>query len=553
MRGPAGQVVKLLLFVSVCLFVILSCDRSQTANQQEEITNIAYEEMGLSRYDPVITLSFAGEDSIFIDEIMSIHPEETLTSNRWIRLYEEVLGIRIVYDWIEKGDTYRQKLSFAISSGVIPDVVRVKASQLRILSNAGHIQDLTEAYNRYATDLTREILTQEGTGPFQTATIDGKLMGIPQNDSSIDKANVIWIRSDWLANLGLDPPGTMEDLLAISKAFTEQDPDRNGLQDTYGIAATNYLWDPVAGLHGFMAGYDAYPQLWIEDDAGNLVYGGIQPEVRTALAVLQELYRDGQIDPDFAIKNGEQVRRDIAEGKIGIMYGEQWGSFHVGGRLGSDENADWQAYPIVSALGKLPKVPLKFSTTEYFAVRSGYEHPEALVKLFNLHLEKNWGETAEYETYYNDSAAVWQLSPVKPFPPMKNINAYRQLAEFERTGHGTQMGDEARTIWKYIQSWRNEGQAGGWGWERTYGPGGAYSIIDAYDRNGQLLYDRFTGVATPTMIDRESFLHDLQNEVYINIILGGPLEDFDQFVEQWRSLGGDRITEEVNEWYRAQN
>jgi len=553
MRRPVGQVVKLLLYVSVCLLALLSCEHNQPDDQpQDEASSHYYDELGLSRYDPVITLSFTGEDSVFIEEITNIHPEETLTSNRWTHLYEDVLGIRIVYDWIEKGDTYRQKLGIAISSGDIPDVVRVNPSQLRMLSNAGHIQDLTEAFNLYATDLTREILTQEGLGPFQAATIDGKLMGIPQNDSSIDKASVIWIRTDWLEKLGLEPPHTMDDLLAISRAFAEQDPDRNGLHDTYGIAATNYLWDPVAGLHGFMAGYGAYPQLWIEDSSGRLVYGGIQPEVKKALAVLQELYRQGHIDPDFAIKKGEQVRNDIWEGKVGIMYGEQWGSFHVGGSRNSDDDADWQAYPIVSAVGNQPMVPLQFITTGYFAVRSGCEHPEALVKLFNLHLEKNWGDTAEYDKYYNDAAAVWQLSPVKPFPPKKNLDAYRQLAEFERTGNDEQMGDEAKTIWKYIQSWRNEGQAGGWGWERIYGPQGSYSIIDGYDRNGQLLYDKFTGFPTPTMIDRESFLHDLQNEVFINIILGSPLEEFDRFVEQWRLLGGDRITQEVNEWYHSQ-
>ncbi len=53
------------------------------------------------------------------------------------------------------------------------------------------------------------------------------------------------------------------------------------------------------------------------------------------------------------------------------------------------------------------------------------------MKLFNLHLEKNWGETAEFEIYYNDSGAVWQLSPFRPFPAMKNLNAYREMAEFE--------------------------------------------------------------------------------------------------------------------------
>ena len=62
---------------------------------------------------------------------------------------------------------------------------------------------------------------------------------------------------------------------------------------------------------------------------------------------------------------------------------------------------------------------------------------------------------------------------------------------------------------------------------------GAYAIIDAYEKNGQLLYDQFTGVSTPTMIDQDKFLHNLQNETYINIILGEPLEEFDRFVEQW--------------------
>ena len=171
--------------------------------------------------------------------------------------------------------------------------------------------------------------------------------------------------------------------------------------------------------------------------------------------------------------------------------------------------------------------------------------------MFNLFLEKNWGETAEYEKYYNDRGSAWQLSPVTPTPAMKNIDAYRQLALFEQTGDESVLSIEASAIRKYIESFRQENNIGGWGWERIYGPGGAYSIIDAYERNGQLLYDRFTGAPTETMIDRFNFLRSMQNEVYINIILGESIDAFDRFVEQWHHLGGDRITQEVNEWYRA--
>ena len=553
MRRPTRMMVKFSAFVLTSFLVLGSCESGLSGVEPSEIENREnlYEEAGLTRYDPPIELSFAGENSIFIEDLMQTFPRESLADNRWTRLYEDVLGIKVVYDWIEKGDMYGKKLGVAISSGHIPDVVRVDANQLRLLSNAGRIQDLTGAYLNYATDLTKEVLMQEGLSPFQAATINGKLMGIPQIDSSIDKASLIWIRTDWLEALGLQFPQTMEDVIEIAKAFTEQDPDQNGVDDTYGLAATHYLWDPVAGLEGFMAGYDAYPQLWLEDEDGRLVYGGIQPEVKVALAKLQELYREGILDPSFAFKKGEQVKQDITDGKIGMMYGHQWGAFHVAGSKNSDLHANWQAIPIVSAYDHLPYVPLKFTISSFFAVRSDYEHPEAIVKLFNLHLEKNWGETAEYEKYYDDSGSIWQMSPVTPYPPMKNLNAYREIKAYEDGKLKEWRTQEAKAIWNYIQSYREDGYSGGWGWERIYGPDGAYAIIDDYEQRGQLLYDRFTGVPTPTMIDQDKFLHLLQNEIYINIILGDPIEEFDRFVEQWKILGGDRIIQEVNEWYRA--
>jgi len=550
---------KRVMMVGVALlstYLLSACHQNNGIDQQvmkEAETASIDQNFAFSKYNPQIELTFVREYSDDLDDLFKDLPGESLQDNRWSRLYKQVLGIDIQYDWIAGSDQYYKKLGAAIASGDIPDVVRVDAQQLRQLNNDGLIQDLSEVYELYASPLTKKVLSQEGTGPFEMATLDGKLMGIPETDSSIEGATYLWIRTDWLDRLGLQPPRTMDDLLTISEAFTEMDPDMNGEKDTFGLAVTYHLWDPVMGVTGFMAGYNAFPKLWLEDKSGKLVYGGIQPEVKNALKALQDMYQKGQIDSEFAFKNGIKVSKQIAEGKIGMMYGEQWGSFTVQASRNHDPEAQWQAFPIVSATGNDPKVPLRFSTNQFLAVRNNYKYPEALVKLFNLHLEQNWSETAEYDTFYSNPFPVWKLSPVTPYPIKKNQEAFQQIDEARSTGNTAQLKNEAKSIQKKIDTYfsGNADSESGWGWERTYGAEGAFSILERYEKNNQLLYEKFVGAPTDTMIEKQTILDNLMHDTYVNIILGSSIDEFDRFVEDWNKLGGEKITAEVNQWYAA--
>lgn len=538
----------LILLLSACIPTGYTRGYSEQGIREMDM-QAAVNESNFGKYSPPVQVSFVREYGDDLERLVSQLPGETLLDNRWTRLYKKQLGIELRYDWIARGDVYGQKLGVSLAAGRIPDIVRVNPYQLRQLSNAGLIQDLSEVYQSYASPLAKSILEAEGSGPFDAATIDGKLMAIPETASSIETAQYLWIRTDWLERLELQPPETMEDVLNISKAFTEEDPDGNGKSDTFGLALTNHLWDPVMGAAGLMAGYGAYPNIWIKNEEGGLVFGGIQPEVRNALQALQNMYLDGQFDPDFSYKKGTNEARLIQNGTIGMLYGEQWTPFMIQLSRETDSEAEWRAFPIVAESGKLAKVPLRTNTWQYFAVRKDYAHPEVIMKLMNLHLETNWGEHAQYETYYNDdSKAVWMLSPVNPFPGTKNLDAYRQLHEANRTGDLSVLQEEALTIKNRMDAYTEESVESGWGWNQTYGPSGAFSIADAYERKGQLLYDQFTGGITETMVDRQIILNDLQLEAYLNIILGSPIEEFDQFVASWRKLGGDQITAEVNAW-----
>lgn len=64
--------------------------------------------------------------------------------------------------------------------------------------------------------------------------------------------------------------------------------------------------------------------------------------------------------------------------------------------------------------------------------------------------------------------------------------------------------------------------------------------------------DLFTGAMTETMKSKWEGLIKLETETFAKIIYGkAPVDEFDTFVTQWKELGGDKITEEVNAWYQS--
>ena len=511
-------------------------------------------------YDPAIDISFVrGVDDDLSTNILPKTPGETIESNRWLDLYRQELGINVSYDWTVKGgyvdDTYKQKINVTLSSGDLPDVTPVTSAQVKQLAEADSIEDMTAYWNQYASDLTKDIYASEGSAVLNSATIDGKLMAIPNIESSQESTQYLWIRKDWLDKLGLKVPGTMEELLRVSEAFTKQDPDGNGRNDTYGLAITKDLYSGCMGTEGFFAGYHAYPNFWMEKD-GKLVWGSVQPEMKAALQALASMYADGQIDKEFGVKDGGMVAETIASGKAGINFGEQWNPMYpLISNYNNDPRADWTGYPLVSADSEMVKVPLKFRTSLYLAVRKGYEHPEALIKMINLHLEKNWGENNEFGTYYmpreNGNAGVWKFSPVTPYPPTKNLDAFLEIEEGRKAGDTSQIKGEAAVIESNLQAWK-AGDASQWGWEKIYGEKGMFGCLKEYQEKGQLMVEGFAGAPTPTMVERKATLEKMEKEVFVKIIMGeSSIEEFDKFVSDWNQLGGADITEEVNEWYQS--
>ena len=125
MRIPRLYSVGLLLTVSFSLSILTSCALVNAPGQEALLakshSQYTYTEPGLSKYTKPVDLTFVRETSEDLDGLLRNFPGESLEDNRWTRLYEEVLGIRIKYDWMAKSDLYHQKLGVTLAAGNLPE------------------------------------------------------------------------------------------------------------------------------------------------------------------------------------------------------------------------------------------------------------------------------------------------------------------------------------------------------------------------------------------------------------------------------------------------
>ena len=522
----------------LCLLLLLGC-----------IPSDAYAaDIDYGKYDPPITMVFARSvGDTLLNDMAGKLDGETLESNRWTDLILDELGIKIVYQWVAKINEWAQKLNMAIAAEDLPDYFWVQLSHLKQLADADLLVDLGPAYEELAMPLTKNTLEVGGLAPFEAATIDGKLLSIPHVAPMLDGYSYLWMREDWLDTLGLQAPETTDDL-EIIRQFTLNDPDGNGAKDTYGLLIDKSLWNT---LNGFFYAYHAYPEGWIKKD-GRIVYGGVQPEMKQPLRALQQLFKEGAIDPEFGVKDLSKADELVAAGRMGVYYGGHWLSV-AGMQSGKINNpaTQWSCYSIPSCDDQPAVEPLANHVWEYVVAKKGAANPEALVKLFNLYIEMLYGETGDYEHWGNDEIdGIWQMAPIRCHDPHVNLNAYRDIWEAINNGTETSLTGVALEYYNNYANYALRGDVAFWGWERMFAKEKSpFAVIDEVAKRNGYFTVAFVGTPTETMVERWSTLKELQDATVTRIILGelDVDEAFEKFVSDWRAMGGDLIEQEINE------
>lgn len=497
------------------------------------------------------------------------------SNNDWIELYKEHNIIpEILYEVDpSQADT---KLSAAIMSGDYPDLLEADSAAYVNYAKTGVTADITEAYEKYATDELKEYFNADGGLALQSCYIDGKLYGLPKMNSSYDFAPLMFIRQDWLDNLGLEMPKTMEELKEVASAFTHEDPDGNGKDDTYGLAldGVNVLNGSFGDVHPLFQCFGAYPGMdamtFMDDGSGKVVWGGANTEgMKKTLEFLRDMYEDGSVTKDFITMDENTINEEIGSGRCGIWFGPMWvGMNGQSNLLKENKEAHIVSSPIPDGTGNGGnKTFLPNSFTTAFCISSKCENPEILVKLMNLSVQKlcAYESEEEFSIYYgSDGHSGWKTALTWTLNPLKNYDNWKKDTAALASGDTSELNAEQKADYANMRAFLDAKESGemdpedpkvssGAALYTVFGdPSGSYAALDSLIQSDGYITACYQGLATEKMAKVSPTLKKMLVETCVKIITGQQdVDSYDDFLKNWEANGGAEVTKEAQEWYDA--
>lgn len=478
---------------------------------------------------------------------------QTYEDNAYTRYLKKTLNVQNKNIFMESEERYDEALNILVKDRNLPDIFLVSDREtLEELVENDLIEDLTEVYKSCASDKIQEMYESYGKELLASGTFDGKLFALPETAID-DGSQLLWLRRDWMEQLGVKEPKTLDEALSVIRAFQENRMGAEEGEDPVGLVcdpglvgtvSTSYSVDSVFEMFG------AYSQQWIKNADGEIVYGSLTEETKEALGYLRELYKQGILDPDFALRAQNNIRDLVVNGKCGAFFGLWWTPNNpLMDEYRKNKETDWEPYYLTADAKRTVEVYSTFWDSKYVVVRKGYEHPEIVMKILSVLFDYS-----RYEAEDADEVNSYFALNVDPTARPLMINVDYNEATYMVT--------------KHIR-------------EALYSPGNAktredLSAIEAsyFDACKEYLEAEVPSVeawaayksrisAVGLLVDanyrasEKKYLGDgdgeipqtlrlLEKNAFIQIIMGKkPVSSFDSFVEEWYRKGGDSLTERV--------
>ena len=491
----------------MAVFVLTGCDGAKETDGQKPVISAAVFDRG---------------------EVPSA--EGSYQDNRWTRWMEEETGIKVNWIPIPRNEA-RQKYNLLVASNDAPDlIVDYDIYLISSLVKQGVLQPLDDLIENNSVAYKEYLNNNPDLREF--VTYSGKMYALTSK-RSIDAAinHGMWIRQDWLDNLGLSMPDTDEELLEVARAFRDGDPDGNGTNDTTAFSIQN--WHEI-----FFTMYQA-SGLWYNEN-GVLEYGLLLDRYADGLKFFKTCYDENLIDHEFITdKDFSRQKALWANGKSGILT-NTWQESN--NRELMQNNPQANPVPLKPVSTKYGRNGLwqEVAPNLYSGLSKDAKNPEAVIKFADWMIDKGWF-TLRFGTegvYHNlvDGVPQW-------IDTEKNKQELNYVREYP-----------------FLSQWSVKPE-----WIPVMAAPDALSQTLAQQRKISLEANISVPFRRDLPVDPQiaevvkaiSDFGPIRDEIRMKVVVGGekctPQWGLEEMRKEWQRVGGGEAERLMNEWYKEAN
>ena len=234
-------------------------------------------------------------------------------------IIRDKLGINLVLQQLPSSTAdQRVQVNAMAAADELPDFITIPGKDVfDDLVAKGMFADVTDDFAK----MPERSKVMFGAGSRAYTTYEGRNYGFATPSAYVGNEGLL-LRKDWLDNLGLAVPTTLDELYEVLYAFTYNDPDGNGKNDTYGYGAfvevnMNYeaypgrRFEPLMGAFGVEGTFNM--------SASNFGLKIKDPAFYDFMVFFKKLIDNGVIDPNWQSYKKDDFRAAWKQGKFGCF------------------------------------------------------------------------------------------------------------------------------------------------------------------------------------------------------------------------------------------
>jgi len=463
----------------------------------------------------------------------------------FVQALEEATGIRVDYRVAPSGiDNATQQFNLLIASGNLPDIIEFHWARFPRGGPTGAIE--TE------TIISLNEILESGRSPHYRAVIESMPhihnvlttangdfyhYAFIRSDPRLTVFNGPFLRADWLAEVNLEPPVTIDEWETVLIAFRDQ----------MGARAPLVILPNFMATSAFMGAFGVKQDFYLSYDLDDVVFGPIQPGYREFLELFNRWYTERLFDPNFTQTTVDNLRIFMIDGTTGATVHAVGGGMNtimtmVEADPDSDPAFDLVAtqYPVLNRGDRVKFSSTNFQATDLGAAITTRARDVDLAVRF-----LDFGYSPEGQLLFNFGIPGITYNMIDGFPTytdyvLRNpaglaraqvlslysrVSASPTLHMFETQQGGRPQGEHAQNVWSDTDELKFRIPPG----------------IMTVEENNE--FNRI-------MIDVQTYV----DERFVTFIKGtDSLDQFDRYVQNLRNMGLDRATEILRTALRRHN